>query len=566
MINHRFLTWILLFAIGALNAQKQEALFDELDPQYLNKLVENIKKSKEGEDHALRQQLLSADTKDQFKAKKLRDIGYFFYKNRDYKRSLFYFDEALSFLKSPGSNRQLYEIYMYKGNAYLNSWKNLEAIEMYYLALDIAEGAQNIDQVILVQTNIALIRRRMNQLDKALSVCKNSLRYMSENDREDSQMYANMLTIISETYLDMKAYDSVLYYADIGIKKSIAIDHYDALADLKTKKGIVFYEEGEYSRALTYLADAEKLLIIKDVKEKKYIINTLYFQAASFFKQELYEKAKSKLLQIISLTGDTKANTRIIDTYLLLADCYRILGNADQATLWYQNYIVLNEKSQNDKTQTITKIHEKDAEELGIKIEKLVENQRKRKIYLKSTLITSITLAVLLVSFLLFYFRKQTANKRKFEELIQTITALKHTKKPTTSNQAITKEIIIDDKKTKQVLKHLDKMEEQAYFLNTDCNLRSMAKKAKTNATYLTKIINTAKAKNFNDYINDLRIEYVLKRLKEDKTFRLFSIKSIANEIGYKSDYSFTKHFKAKTGLNPSYYIKKIKELEKKST
>jgi len=32
--------------------------------------------------------------------------------------------------------------------------------------------------------------------------------------------------------------------------------------------------------------------------------------------------------------------------------------------------------------------------------------------------------------------------------------------------------------------------------------------------------------------------------------------------VGYKSDYSFSKHFKAKTGINPSQFIKQIKELE----
>ncbi len=85
-----------------------------------------------------------------------------------------------------------------------------------------------------------------------------------------------------------------------------------------------------------------------------------------------------------------------------------------------------------------------------------------------------------------------------------------------------------------------------------------MSKKVKTNTTYLSKIIKTHKAASFNDYINDLRIEYALKRIKNDKKFRSFSVKSIALEIGYKTDNSFTKHFKSKTGLNPSYYIKKI--------
>ena len=87
-----------------------------------------------------------------------------------------------------------------------------------------------------------------------------------------------------------------------------------------------------------------------------------------------------------------------------------------------------------------------------------------------------------------------------------------------------------------------------------------MAKKVKTNTTYLSKIISTYKQKKFFEYINELRIEYVLKRLKEDSKFRNYSIKHIAEEIGYKSTNSFTKYFKAHTKLYPSYYIKNLED------
>jgi len=133
---------------------------------------------------------------------------------------------------------------------------------------------------------------------------------------------------------------------------------------------------------------------------------------------------------------------------------------------------------------------------------------------------------------------------------------------PLAVKKTLQKEINIDDQKVSDIIKRLDKLEEQEYFLKSCCSLGTMAKKVKTNATYLSWVIRTYKEKSFNVYINRLRIEYVLKRLKKDKKFRFFSIESISLEIGYKSNTSFVKHFKAKTGLNPSYYIKDIQELE----
>ena len=125
---------------------------------------------------------------------------------------------------------------------------------------------------------------------------------------------------------------------------------------------------------------------------------------------------------------------------------------------------------------------------------------------------------------------------------------------------------VIDNDKVVAVLKGLDKLEQEEFYLKSKCNLHTIAKKVKTNSTYLTKIIHTHKGKKFNEYITDLRITYALHRLKNDKKFRAFSVKSIAIELGYKSDGAFAKHFKAKTGLNPSYYISNIEKIQRKNT
>ncbi len=71
-------------------------------------------------------------------------------------------------------------------------------------------------------------------------------------------------------------------------------------------------------------------------------------------------------------------------------------------------------------------------------------------------------------------------------------------------------------------------------------------------------MINAHHQKNFNTYINDLRINYAILKLKEDTRFRSYSIQSISEDIGYKSPDSFTKYFKKRTGLLPSVYIKKL--------
>lgn len=74
----------------------------------------------------------------------------------------------------------------------------------------------------------------------------------------------------------------------------------------------------------------------------------------------------------------------------------------------------------------------------------------------------------------------------------------------------------------------------------------------------MSKLVNAHKGKSFTAYITDLRVNYAIRRLKEDKKFRSYTIDSIARDIGFNRSESFSRAFKNKTGLYPSYYIKRL--------
>ena len=164
----------------------------------------------------------------------------------------------------------------------------------------------------------------------------------------------------------------------------------------------------------------------------------------------------------------------------------------------------------------------------------------------------------LCIYFLYKFLNAKKQNKVIFEKLVSKVNTPKVEKpKP---------EFNIEDKKVEAILERLDKLEESLFFLNSNCTLQSLSKKVKTNTNYLSKIINKYKEKKFYEYLNDLRIQYVLKRLNEDPKFRKYSIKHIAEESCYKSTNSFTKYFKASTKLYPSYYIKNLDSTAEKDT
>jgi AraC-like DNA-binding protein len=116
----------------------------------------------------------------------------------------------------------------------------------------------------------------------------------------------------------------------------------------------------------------------------------------------------------------------------------------------------------------------------------------------------------------------------------------------------------LSTQKTKQILKALEKYEKTQDFLALGITLNNLAPKLNTNSKYLSKIINTHKKKSFTQYINDLRIEYLLKKLDDDPIYTKYKITAIAKEIGFNTPKAFSKAFFKKTGITPSEYIKKL--------
>ncbi|EZH74206.1 hypothetical protein ATO12_15160 [Aquimarina atlantica] len=482
------------------------------------------------------------------------------YDNEDYEKSMFYYDKAEQIAKKLHHDSLLSIIYARKGHIHLRDGKNKDALDAYSKALEITELTGHKEVEIKANSGLIVILKRMNRLDKALKTAHHSLKLIPNTNLYKKGAHASILILTSEVYLDREQYDSTLYYIEKGLDISKELGYKEAVLDLYIKKGMVYYYQKKYDTSLDFLFKAKNILSQQKINNKTYpIINTNYFIASCYYQQEFYDKAINVLTNSINnFTENDSLKPPAIRSHLLLAHCYNEKKEHEKANLWSNKYVKLNESYQKDKDQTVDIIHEKETNRLQKEIvtlkAKQTEDKQAKNLIFWTLLITLTTLTCIVF----MYIKKQRSNKALFNKLMKEINDLESIKQTTVNKKESSKEIIIDDQKINEIIKGLEKLEVQEYFLKSECNLRSMAKKLKTNATYLSKTINIHKEKNFTDYINDLRIEYVLKRLKDDKKFRSFSIQSIAAEIGYKSSYSLVKHFKTKTGINPSYYIKSL--------
>jgi AraC-like DNA-binding protein len=129
----------------------------------------------------------------------------------------------------------------------------------------------------------------------------------------------------------------------------------------------------------------------------------------------------------------------------------------------------------------------------------------------------------------------------------------------------VSKRMNIPKETEEALIKKLNQFENSKQFTKQDMSLALLASQFETNTKYLSEIINTYKNKNFNSYINELRINYITDRLKNNKTYLQYKISYLAEESGFSSHSSFATVFKAVTGIPPTVFIELLRDQKKQS-
>jgi AraC-like DNA-binding protein len=102
-----------------------------------------------------------------------------------------------------------------------------------------------------------------------------------------------------------------------------------------------------------------------------------------------------------------------------------------------------------------------------------------------------------------------------------------------------------------QELLHKEKVYE-----NPELSLTQVAKQLKTNASVVSKVINQGFQLNFNDFINNFRIEAVKEKLKAGEQKKQ-TLLGIAYDCGFNSKATFNRAFKKVTMLSPKEWLEK---------
>lgn len=81
----------------------------------------------------------------------------------------------------------------------------------------------------------------------------------------------------------------------------------------------------------------------------------------------------------------------------------------------------------------------------------------------------------------------------------------------------------------------------------------------KTNPKYASKVILKYRGKKTIEYISDLKIDYIVDKLKTENKFRNYTNKALAEEAGFGSTQNFTKAFNKRLEMPPTFFIQQLK-------
>ena len=102
-------------------------------------------------------------------------------------------------------------------------------------------------------------------------------------------------------------------------------------------------------------------------------------------------------------------------------------------------------------------------------------------------------------------------------------------------------------------------MEANQYYQDPELSLSSLAEKLGLHPNELSRVINTAFKKSFNDFINEYRVVEAARKM-QDPAYDNITLLGIAFEAGFNSKTTFNRIFKQMTGKSPTEYKNLLKK------
>jgi AraC-like DNA-binding protein len=486
-------------------------------------------------------------------------------------KSIQYLDSAIVFAKSTNDIKLPAYAYSRKAYALQEQYRFREAIDNYILAQNEAKK-NNIDFYYDAKLSIAILRsEELGEVQEALDLYSECYQFYKVKDIKSikySSNYLSTLFALADAQKAMQRTDSATYYNQLGYRESKFIKEplFNALFILN--EGANQVVKKNYKVALDSIYKALPKMIA--YKNKDNTLASYYYLGKSRDGLGNTNEAVKNFLKVDSMYKITKRLTpEFMDGYPYLIDYYKKKGDKTNQLKYLTTYMSIDSTLQHNYKELTKKLQkEYDTPQLLETKQSLIHDLQKGE--QRGFWIIGLLIVIVVVIGALGWRQYQLKNTYhlRFEKIMSEATSTTNkgatatiVSKPMERNSNKTNVIGIAADLVKQILERLAIFEIQKGYLESGLTVQQLAKILETNSKYLSQIIKLYREKTFINYINDLRIDYVIAQLQTQKGLKNYTIHALAVECGFNTAESFSSAFYKKTGLKPAYFIKELLEL-----
>lgn len=461
-----------------------------------------------------------------------------------------YADSMIMTASKTSDNLLIGTAYLTKGIAYYNTRDLKKALDNYLKADKYVSMTEDQDAIFMVKYTLAVTKYQIGFYEEAIALFNECLPYYSnENDRA----YLNTLHALALCHNKAENYGKASNLNTFGIKECEELSDTIMSPYFRNAEGINQFSKGNYEVGLDLMLESLAHIRKKDDFPNEAI--TSYYIGKSFWKLNQKENAIKYLINVDRIFQDKKYIRRDLrETYELLIEYYQHKKDLNKVLKYVNTLLIVDRALTTDQYYLVPKvIKEYDTAKL-LEVKSQTEQVLQTKNTTKSIIIvTLVTIAFLLI---IRHYRIKNKYNSKFKELMTERQTIPKLQKATMKEAVL--EISPDVIET--VMLNMQKFEENKTYLEKDLTQVKLAELLETNTRYIPKIVLHATGKTTIDYVCDLKIDYLIELLKKDGQVRKYSQEGLGKEAGFGSTQRFTRAFKSRTGIAPTYFISELKK------
>lgn len=375
---------------------------------------------------------------------------------------------------------------------------------------------------------------------------------------EDEGVYAKLYQLEARNLIALKKLDKAEKNLQISSdyaqtqKSSFAL----ILKENRYLKATLEFEKGNIAEALKI---SDQLLIdLKSIPRAKYLFAiTQQLRGQLFFEQQKYEEAIDCFQRALKLIDKINYTSLKSNLYEDLAKNYLVVNNDKEFKFYKDQYRETSKILEENKKEARRELILLSTELNTADNKTFMEKKQNQVLYICG-------ISIFVLSLLTYIFIREVQRGKSLIKQIRFFRSIKVKQNEPVKVEVKTKEVakkqlIIPKETEQQILQGLQEFEESKKYLDNNMSLATLAVELETNTKYLSEIINKYKDKNFNTYINELRIKYVIHLLSTDRSYLQYKISYIAEIGGFTSHSAFTNVFKIITGMSPQEYMQTLR-------